>query len=67
MLKTNYVVLDDFSLVESQENGATAIFESKEEAEQVCDFLIREKVNDGQDLNIAEMHTQILDLVTHQI
>jgi len=42
MLTTRYVVLDEYSFVEYEEDGTTAIFESKEDAEKVRDFLHEE-------------------------
>lgn len=42
MLKTYYVVLDEYSLVEHEEDGTTALFESEEVADKVADFLMKE-------------------------
>ena len=41
MLKTYYVVLDEYSLVEHEEDGTTALFESEEVADRVADFLMK--------------------------
>ena len=66
MLTEQYVVLDEFTLVEHADNGATAFFESRDEAIQVVDELIKEKVTDGHDERIAEMHTLAIPVFFHK-
>ena len=66
MLTEQYVVLDEFTLVEHADNGATAFFESRDEAIQVVDELIKEKVTDGHDERIALMHTLAIPVFFHK-
>lgn len=66
MLTEQYVVLDDFTLVEHESNSATAFFESREEAIKVVDSLIDEKVKDGTDERIAMMHTLAVPVYFHK-
>lgn len=66
MLTEQYVVLDEFTLVEHADNGATAFFESREEAIKVVDELIDEKVKDGHDERIALMHTLAVPVYFHK-
>jgi hypothetical protein len=66
MLTEQYVVLDEFTLVEHADNGATAFFESWDEAYKIVDELIDEKVKNGQDQRIAHMHTLAVPVTFHQ-
>lgn len=64
MLKTYYVVLDEYSLVEHEEDGTTALFESKEAAERVVDFLMKEYRNTNKVRHMGA-NIQVIPFVTN--